>query len=95
VRGFGALHRHAVGNEGILSSRIRELIAVGIAVTSGCEGCITLHVKAALQAGASPQEIMEGIGVAILMGGGPAMVHSLEAKRPLRDMTGEPLPHPD
>jgi AhpD family alkylhydroperoxidase len=65
--------------EGVLSSKIKQLIALGIAVAVRCDGCIAYHVHDAIRAGASRQEIMETIGVAILMGGGPAMVYGCEA----------------
>lgn len=65
--------------KGALSSKHKQLIALGIAVTVRCDGCIAYHVHDAIRAGASRQEILETIGVAILMGGGPAMVYGCEA----------------
>lgn len=78
MKGFGELHRAAV-SEGELSTATKELIAVAIGIAVRCEGCITLHVHAALQAGATRQQVIEAIGVAILMGGGPASVYATEA----------------
>jgi len=66
--------------EGALSTKVKELIALGMGVALRCDGCIAFHVYAALQAGATKDEIMETIGVAILMGGGPAVVYGAEAK---------------
>lgn len=65
--------------EGVLGSKMKQLIALGIAVAVRCDGCIAYHVHDAVRAGATRQEIMETIGVAILMGGGPAMVYGCEA----------------
>ena len=62
-----------------MSSKTKELISLGIAITVRCEGCISYHVHDALKAGATAEEIVETIGVAILMGGGPAMVYGCEA----------------
>ncbi|MCB0016146.1 MAG: carboxymuconolactone decarboxylase family protein [Anaerolineales bacterium] len=76
--GFGRLHKNAVA-DGVLSARVKELIALGIAITVRCDGCIAFHVHDALQAGASHDEIMETIGVAILMGGGPSVMYGSEA----------------
>jgi alkylhydroperoxidase/carboxymuconolactone decarboxylase family protein YurZ len=42
-------------------------------------GCIAYHVHDAVLAGASREEVVETIGVAILMGGGPAMMYGCEA----------------
>jgi AhpD family alkylhydroperoxidase len=54
-------------------------MALAISVTSRCRGCIAYHVHDALKAGATRQEVLETIGVAIFMGGGPSMVYGCEA----------------
>lgn len=69
---FNKLHKTVVKN-GALSTQIKELIILGIAISTRCEGCITFHVHDALEAGATRQEIAETIGVALLMGGGPSL----------------------
>jgi len=66
----------AVLEEGHLTVKVKELIAVGIAVQTGCDFCIAHHVEACLKAGATEEEIAEACGVAVLMGGGPALMHS-------------------
>jgi AhpD family alkylhydroperoxidase len=65
--------------DGALSSKSKQLIALGIGVTLRCDGCIAYHVHDAMRAGATRQEIMETIGVAVFMGGGPSMVYGCEA----------------
>jgi len=40
------------------------------------QSCIAIHVKKCFEAGATKEEIAEVLGVAILMGGGPALTHS-------------------
>lgn len=65
--------------EGALSTKIKQLIALGIGITVRCDGCIAYHVHDAIRAGATKQEILETIGIAILMGGGPAVVYGCEA----------------
>ncbi len=62
--------------EGALPVKQKELIAVGISVAVRCEPCIDAHVDKALKAGASPDEIMEAAGVAVMMGGGPAYTYA-------------------
>ena len=59
--------------DGVLSKKIKELIAVGIAVTIKCKYCIRFHVAEAIKAGANRAEILEAAGVSIFMGGGPAV----------------------
>jgi AhpD family alkylhydroperoxidase len=76
--GFSRLHQAAVA-DGVLSAKVKELIALGIAITVRCDGCIAFHVHDALNAGASHDEIVETIGVAVLMGGGPAVMYGSEA----------------
>ena len=78
MAGFAALHTGSLA-EGELSTKTKELIAVAMGIGSRCEGCIALHIKAALKAGASRQELIETIGVAVLMGGGPALIYATEA----------------
>lgn len=78
LAGFGQLHRQAMA-EGALSTKVKELIALGIGIAARCEGCIAYHVHDALRAGATRKEILETIGVALLMGGGPAAVYGAEA----------------
>lgn len=63
----------------VLSSKVKELIALGMAITTQCDGCIAYHVRGALFAGATEEEIIETLGVAVLMGGGPALIYSEEA----------------
>jgi AhpD family alkylhydroperoxidase len=75
---FSRLHKVST-DTGVLNTRVKELIALGIAITVRCDGCIAFHVHDALEAGASPEEITETIGVAVLMGGGPAVMYGCEA----------------
>ena len=77
-RGFGDLQRAAFA-AGSLDVRMKELIALAIAVVEGCDGCIASHAQAAAQAGASRQEAAEAIGVTFLMHGGPATIHGPRA----------------
>ena len=78
MKGMGQLHHAAVSN-GALSTATKELIAVGIGIAARCDGCITVHVKEALKAGASRDEIIETIGVSVLMGGGPSLMYGVQA----------------
>jgi AhpD family alkylhydroperoxidase len=81
----------AASAEGVLSTKLKQLIALGIGVAVRCDGCIAYHLHDAIRAGATRQEIMEAIGVAILMGGGPAMVYGCEALEALDQFTAAGL----
>jgi len=76
--GFSSLHGGAV-SDGLLSKKVKELIAVAIGISDHCSGCIALHTKAAIHAGVSREEFAEMISVALLMGGGPASVYGIHA----------------
>jgi AhpD family alkylhydroperoxidase len=65
-----------------LDRKTKELIALAIAVAVRCDDCIGFHVKAALEQGASEDEVIEALGMAIYMGAGPSVMyasHALEA----------------
>lgn len=78
MSGFARLHRKATA-EGALSSSVKEMMAMAISIVVGCEGCIAYHVHDAIDASASRNELLETIGVAVLMGGGPASIHATHA----------------
>lgn len=81
MKAFGALAQAATAPKA-LDARTKELIALGIAVAIRCDDCIGFHVKAATQHGATREELMETLGMAIYMGAGPAVMYaarSLEA----------------
>ncbi len=64
---------------GHLDAKTRELISLAVAVTTRCDGCITVHVGEALKHGASREEIAEALGVAVAMNAGAALVYSARA----------------
>ena len=71
--GFLAMEKAAYA-DGALPKKQKELIAVGISVAGDCESCMQWHIEQAAKAGASFEEVLEAIEVAIEMGGGPATV---------------------
>jgi len=77
---FSAL-AEAATTPGALDTRAKELIALAIAVAVRCDGCVAFHSKAAQAAGATREEVLETLGMAIYMGGGPSMVYGAEALR--------------
>ncbi|QDU74590.1 Carboxymuconolactone decarboxylase family protein [Bremerella volcania] len=74
-----------------LSSREKELINIGISVAGQCEWCIAVHVKHAIKAGASRDEIVEAGFMAVVMHGGPALMYLV----PLMKALDEFLPEED
>jgi AhpD family alkylhydroperoxidase len=71
--GYAGLQRAAM-RDGALPARIKELIALAIAVTRECDGCVAAHARAAARRGATAEEVAEAMGVTILMNGGPGTV---------------------
>ncbi len=71
--------REASTFEGALSSKTKKLMALGIAITIRCDGCLAFHIHDVLISGASSEEILETIEVAILMGGQPSVIYGCEA----------------
>lgn len=61
--------------DGGLPVKLKELIALGIGVAVRCEPCIYTHVEKCLKAGATPREVMDASGVAVMMGGGPVYTY--------------------
>lgn len=69
LAGAGAKTNH-------LDAKTRELIALAVAVTTRCDGCIAFHSAEAVKLGISDEEIAEALGVAINLNTGAAMVYS-------------------
>lgn len=78
MSGFSRLHKKSV-EAGALEAKTKELMALAISIAVHCEGCIAYHTHDAVQAGATRAELLETIGVAIMMGGGPASVYAAHA----------------
>ena len=74
INGFSGLFSKIM-KDGSISLLEKEFVAVGIAVAIQCTPCIRLHVKKCLDAGATPEQILEAASVAVMMAGGPAYTH--------------------
>ncbi len=78
-----------VREPGALDVKTKELIAVAASVAAQCQWCIALHVKEALEAGATPEEIREAGWVAVLMGGGPCLAYMQLVEKALKEYTSK------
>ena len=78
TRAFGGVGK-SVKTDGALDVKTKELIAIGIAVADGCEPCINFHVEALIKAGGGRAELGEALGMAVQMGGGPALMYAAKA----------------
>lgn len=91
AQAFGRLAGAATA-EGALDTKTKELIALAIGITARCDGCVGYHARAAAKYGASRQEIIETIGMAVYMGGGPSMIYGAEALSAFDDLGGGTSP---
>jgi AhpD family alkylhydroperoxidase len=92
--GYKELHDSALA-PGVLDTKTKELIALAIAVSKECDGCIAVHAHAAAEYGASPAEAAEAIGVTFLMNGGPATVYGARAFDAFKEAYAERAIEPD
>lgn len=86
--GYARLQRASMG-DGELPAKVKELIALAIAVTRECDGCVTAHARGAARRGATAPEVAEAMGVAILMNGGPGTVWGPRAYAAFEEFAGE------
>ncbi|GEO82699.1 carboxymuconolactone decarboxylase family protein [Pararhodospirillum oryzae] len=72
--GFSQMAKGAT-TPGALDTKTKELIAVGISIANRCDGCLAFHVRSAVEAGATREEMLETVAVGLYMGGGPSAVY--------------------
>jgi AhpD family alkylhydroperoxidase len=89
VRGYSVLSG-AGAKTGKLDAKTRELIALAVAVTTRCDGCITVHTDAAIKQGATKEEIAETLGVAVALNAGAALVYSARVMDAFAAKTAKP-----
>ncbi len=78
MQGFSSMSK-AANVDGALDNKTKELIALAIGVAVRCDGCIGFHTKALVRLGATTEEVNEALGVAVYMGGGPAVMYAANA----------------
>ncbi len=69
----------AAGTDGALSHKQKELTALAISVAIRCEGCIVFHTRACVKLGVTRPELLDMLGVAVEMGGGPSAIYGAQA----------------
>jgi AhpD family alkylhydroperoxidase len=75
VRGYRMLVTSRA-KSGALEAKTRELVALAVAITLRCDGCITTHAEFARKQGASEDEIIDALGIAVMVNAGAALVYS-------------------
>ena len=69
----------AATKDGLLDKKTKELIALALGVEARCDGCLGFHTQALAKLGASKQEVVETLGMAVYMGGGPSLMYAADA----------------
>jgi AhpD family alkylhydroperoxidase len=77
-QGFVAFDKAAMA-DGVIPAKTKELIALGVAMTTQCPYCIEIHTKRAKAAGCSEAEIAEAVLVAAALRAGAAVTHGTHA----------------
>ena len=75
IKGYQSLSAAGQRSD-LLGAKTRELISLAVAVAIRCDGCITVHAKAAANHGATREEIVEAVGVATALNAGAGLVYS-------------------
>lgn len=91
MKGFSTIAQAAL-KANALDTKTKELIALAIGVATRCDDCIAFHTKAAVLQGATQEEILETLGMAIYMGAGPSVMyaaHAVDAYRQITPTKGE------
>lgn len=87
MKAFGALSTAATGSK-VIEAKTKELMALAIGIAVHCDGCVAYHTKMAHQHGASREEVVETVALAVYMGGGPAVVYGGDALRAYDQFAG-------
>jgi AhpD family alkylhydroperoxidase len=87
MAGFSAMAKGAL-KAGALSELQKELIALAIGVAVHCDGCIGFHAKSLVRLGATREQLMEALAVAVYMGGGPSLMYAAEAVHAYDEFAG-------
>lgn len=75
---FSAMAKAAL-EPNALDTKTKELIALAVSVATRCDGCIAFHAQAAVKHGATRDEVLETMSMAIYMGAGPSVMYAAQA----------------
>lgn len=78
IGAFGTLKKLS-SQEGVLPVKTKELIAMALGVGAQCEPCIAYHAQQCHKHGVTREEVVEMLGLCIMMGGGPKSQYAAKA----------------
>ncbi len=86
MTGFSGMAQ-AASKTGVLDKKTKELIALGLGVAARCDGCIGFHAQTLVKLGATREEFIEVLGMAVYMGGGPSLMYAADALRAFEEFS--------
>jgi AhpD family alkylhydroperoxidase len=78
MKAFSAIAQAALAPKA-LDAKTKELIALAVSIAVRCDDCVAFHTKAAVEHGATREEVLETLGMAIYMGAGPSAMYASHA----------------
>lgn len=78
--------RKGVYSDGALDLKTKRLIALACGLQAGCTRCVQGQTKDAVAAGATKQEVLEAVSVAVVMGGTAVSAETWRVVRVLEEL---------
>lgn len=78
--------RKEVYKDGALSLKHKRLIALACGLQSGCTRCILGQTRDAISAGATKEELLEAVSVAVVMGGTAVSAETWRVVKVLKEL---------
>ncbi len=94
MKAFSAMAQSALAPKA-LDTKTKELIALAIGVATRCDDCIAFHAKAAVEQGATDEEVSETLAMAVYMGAGPSVMYASHALQAFRQFADAKKPKPE
>ena len=88
------VRRLSVGEEGVLSVKVKELVVMGVLASRGLQYGVEAHMRRAMDYGATKEELFEAIKAAAVPGGGVAYSVGVRALQALEQDGAFPSPSP-
>jgi AhpD family alkylhydroperoxidase len=85
--GFNAMSV-AAKKSGALDEKTKELIALGIAISTRCDSCIGFHIKSLVRLKTTREELCEALAMIGYMGGGPSIAFGAKALEAYDEFSG-------
>src|SRR5882672_1990309 len=88
------VRRLSVGEEGVLSVKVKELVVIGVLASRGLQYGVVAHMRRAIDHGATREELFEAMKAAAVPGGGVAYSVGVRALQALEQDGAFPSPSP-